>query len=189
MKTTAPKILVLSCSLFLMAAAGCSDDTSPSIDSGSGQDATLADLASPDLKAMDAAADADAPVPDALATTDSAGTDKQPPDSAAAKDMAANADLLFKSITCGAKSTCTTDEYCQKWVPGMPGGTYMLDAGVCPPDCSPVSGKPGMCTCLTYTCKKRPAGCNQCACMSVTPGCSCTYSASQGGIFVDCYAP
>jgi hypothetical protein len=187
MTTIAPKIRSISCSLLLVIAAGCSDDTSPSIDSGSGQDATLADLASPDLKAMDAAADVS--VPDTLASTDSAAPDKQLLDSAAAKDMAALADLLFKSIKCGAKSTCTTDEYCQKWVPGMPGGTYMYDAGVCPPDCSPVSGKPGYCTCLTYTCKKRPTGCNKCSCLTLTPGCSCVYSASKGGLFVDCYAP
>jgi hypothetical protein len=159
-------LLLCSPLLLLLTAAGCSDDTSRTLDAG--KDASALDTSAVDLPGADAASDAEKP-------------------DAVAKDV--GADLFYKPYKCGAKSTCNTSQYCQKMTPGIPGGTYMGDAGVCPPDCQPASGQVGQCTCFSYTCKNRPAGCDTCACMPKAPGCTCSYSSSKGGMFMDCYAP
>lgn len=180
MNLTAKTIFCSLLTICLMASA-CSDDSGS--DSAVG-DMTIKDSNSPpgpDGQLPDAKAP-DAGLPDAHGTVD-----LKAPDAKASKDSSA-ADFYFTNYKCGAKSTCTPSQYCHKMTPGVPGGYPMGDAGVCPPDCTP-SGKPGYCTCLNYTCKARPAGCNSCACMPKIPGCTCVYSASKGGMLMDCYAP
>ena len=163
------KITLCMSLVLCLAVAACSDD--------SGEQSTTGDLTIKDSNSP--------PGPD-RGKKDAKQPDAQKPDIHAAKD-AGSADVFYKPYKCGAKSTCTTSQYCEGWHPGVYGGTFGGDGGVCPPDCTPASGKPGYCNCITYTCKPRPAGCNTCACMPKNKGCTCFYSAKMGGMSMDCY--
>lgn len=181
MTTDAMKTLLISSAMLVLclAATGCSDDDAPQADAG--KDAHAVDMPALDLMAKDG-------------TPDGPALDISKADTVVAQDVGAGEDVAVSDsasngFKCGAKSTCSLSQYCEKWVPGIQGGTFVGDSGVCPPDCLPVTGKPKECTCMSYTCKKRPTGCNQCSCITIPTSCSCTYSAASGGIFVDCYAP
>ena len=95
------------------------------------------------------------------------------------------------SAACGALLSCGTTEYCENISPGFPcSGDLVSDAGVCKPNCSPVTcgGSVQRCVCNTFTCKSLGA-CTDCACLEKNnPTCSC--QVGEGGVLlVHCAMP
>jgi hypothetical protein len=95
--------------------------------------------------------------------------------------------------SCGALLTCTSAEYCEQIEPSYCTGSPLPDGGTCPPNCQAKVCTPGgspVCVCDSFSCRKLPAGCTSCSCISTPPPGPCTCQVGPGGaIHVSCGAP